>query len=110
MDALKSIVKEGLEQTSVDEKSKCLLYMESAPENSIMYKVWKMFEQVNLDPVMSETVPVFSGQWETCIRKLTTEGGKEEIVEEIPAEDAEFWREIYKTRKHLTYGKQFIIN
>ena len=77
------------------------MYLDSAPEYSIAGKIWNMIPDANMDPVPSNSVPKASGAYEAMMSRTTNET---DDVEEIPEEDVGFWRNLYATRKHLTYG------
>jgi hypothetical protein len=101
---IKDIIVEGLNFINGKEKEKALLMLDAAPIDSIAGKAWNMIPTVTLNPVIGDNVPKASGAYESLMSAMTNEQDEEEI---IPKEDVEFWRNIYRTRKHLTYGKEF---
>ena len=110
LDSIKDIVVEGLSYLSGKEKETALLYIDSAPMDSLLAKAWDRMPTVTLDPVYADIKsPECDGVWEKCLVKIST-SDDENLTETIPAEDVDFWRSIYATRKDLTVGIEYEVN
>lgn len=104
LNTIKEIVMEGIACLKGKEKEIALMYLDSAPSNSVAAQIWNLIPSVTMDTVPTNSVPKASGVYEAMMSRMTNDVSD---VEEIPEEDKDFWRDLYSTRKHLTYGKEF---
>lgn len=104
INTLKEIIVEGITTLSASDKEKALMYLDSSPQESIAGKINQLIPIVELEPKHGDTVPECSGVWEQNLSRLTNE---KSYIEEIPEEDAVWWRSIYRTRVEYTYGYEF---
>ena len=110
LDSLNSIIVEGLTYLNGKEKEIALIYIDSAPMDSLLARAWDRKPTVTLDPVYADIKsPECSGVWEKCLVKIST-SDDENLTETIPAEDVDFWRSIYATRKDMTAGIEYEVN